>query len=96
MLGNRKTVLYYKGGKEMSKYRDMIMNEELILEEKDNEIIQSLSGKERIVSSETVIEILDEIENTVNRCFNKIEEIKGLSEIDEITNMLKKISDDLY
>lgn len=80
----------------MSKYRDMIMNEELILEEKDNEIIQSLSGKERIVSSETVIEILDEIENTVNRCFNKIEEIKGLSEIDEITNMLKKISDDLY
>jgi len=52
--------------------------------------------KELFVSKDDVDNMLDSIENGVNIIKEGLESIKGLSEIDDIYNIVKVLSDKLY
>jgi ABC-type Fe3+-hydroxamate transport system substrate-binding protein len=52
-------------------------------------------GSERI-APENAHEVLNHIEDRVNAIKDKLENIKGLTEIDEIYDMVNELSDDLY
>lgn len=52
-------------------------------------------GNERI-APENAHEILNHIEDRVNAIKDKLKDIKGLTEIDEIYDMVNELSNDLY
>jgi len=61
---------------------------------KDNE--SGFTLKELFVSKDDVDNILDSIEIGVNIIKEGLENIKGLTEIDDIYNIVKVLSDKLY
>ena len=61
---------------------------------KDNE--SGFTLKELFVSKDDVDNMLDSIETGVNIIKEGLESIKGLSEIDDIFNIVKLLSDKLY
>ena len=71
------------------RYRDEIKNAIVIAEQEDVDITEFLLFDD-------VSACLNRIESDVNEIFDKLREIKGLTEIDEINDMLKELSDKLY
>jgi len=61
---------------------------------KDNDFVFTL--KESFVPEDEIKSMLDSIEAGVNIIKEGLENIKGLSEIDDIFNIVKLLSDKLY
>ena len=77
----------------MSSFRKEF-NTYTLKELKDNE--SGFTLKELFVSKDDVDNILDSIEIGVNIIKEGLENIKGLTEIDDIYNIVKVLSDKLY
>ena len=74
-------------------YRSEIENLELTYE---NIIDIDDYGNKTFAEYSSVIEILSAIENDVNDALEQLNKIEGLTEINEITEKLKALSDSLY
>jgi len=77
-----------------SEYRNIIDKSAL----KYDELVDSGYDdcKESLIPESTVKSVLDSIENNVNEIVNLLEDIEGLSEIDEIKSKLNELSYKLY
>lgn len=53
-------------------------------------------GKEDLIPASTVKSVIDDIESDVNEIMSMLENIKGLSEIEEIKEKVDELSDKLY
>jgi hypothetical protein len=62
----------------------------------DYEDLEDSKPNDQFVSAEEVQVMLDEIESEVNNIKDLVEPIDGLSEIDEVYNKLKDLSEKLY
>lgn len=65
-------------------------------EVKDKDNSYEFSDSDSFVLEDEIKSILDSIENDVNMIKNKLKEIKGLSEIDEIYDIAKELASRLY
>ena len=74
-------------------YRSEVENLELTYE---NIIDIDDYGNKTFAEYSSVIEILSAIENDVNDALEQLNKIEGLTEINEITEKLKALSDSLY
>lgn len=53
-------------------------------------------GKEELIPESTVKSVIDDIESDVNEIMSMLEDIKGLSEIEEIKEKVDELSNKLY
>lgn len=73
------------------KYRDAIKDNTHYQDE-----IAEGSAEMEYVDEIEVTKIIDELERDINEIYDRLDDIKGISEIDDIKYMVKKISDYLY
>lgn len=74
------------------KYRRRILINTKYMED----IIDSSNGKEEWIETKIVCDMLNDIENELDKINNSLDKISGLTEIDNIKDDLSAILDKLY
>ncbi len=77
----------------MSKYRNTVMNGYVYA---DLAEYGYDDNKENLIPESTVKSVIDDIESDVNEIEDLLDEIKGLTEIDEVKEKVSALSEKLY
>lgn len=81
----------------MSKsYREKMKRELVTAEEIVDDGLYYTDDQVSFIPVSEVYDVLDNIEDRVNMAFNALKDIHGLVEIDNVTEVLGRLSDDLY